>query len=192
MYLRTRCRWNVALERAGIRPYETDLADMIVQMGEDEPSHIIVPALHKNRLEIRDLFRETMDLPALTEEPTDLTGAARSYLRERFLRVKIGVSGANFAIAETGAVCVVESGGQWADVPDHAGGADQPDRDREGDPHITRTWKSSCSCCRGRRRASRMNPYNSLWTGVTRRAMGQKHFHAWILAGQRTDEAAGR
>ena len=102
---------NVALERAGIRPYETDLADMIVQMGEDEPSHIVVPALHKNRFEIRDLFRETMDLPELGDEPTDLTDAARSYLRERFLRVKIGVSGANFAIAETGAVCVVESEG---------------------------------------------------------------------------------
>ncbi|MEO6923049.1 MAG: LUD domain-containing protein, partial [Bryocella sp.] len=102
---------NHALEAADIHPIETDLADMIVQLGNDEPSHIVVPALHRNRFEIRDIFREKMGLPELTEHPEDLAAAARSYLRERFLRTKIAISGSNFAIAATGAVCVVESEG---------------------------------------------------------------------------------
>ena len=100
---------NAALEHEGFTAHETDLADMIVQMGGDEPSHIVVPALHRNRTEVRNIFRERMGLSDLSDEPEDLAGAARQYLRERFLRVKIGISGANFLIAETGSVCVVES-----------------------------------------------------------------------------------
>jgi L-lactate dehydrogenase complex protein LldF len=76
---------NVALEAADITPIETDLADMIVQLGHDEPSHIVVPALHKNRVEIRDIFRREMNLPELTEQPEELAAAARRYLRERML-----------------------------------------------------------------------------------------------------------
>ena len=93
------------------RPYETDLADLIIQLGNDKPSHIVVPALHKNKSEIRDLFIEKMGLKDLGHAPEDLAAAARAYLRERFLRVPVGFSGANFAIAETGSVCVVESEG---------------------------------------------------------------------------------
>src|ERR1700722_16594175 len=93
---------NVALEAAGITPIETDLADMIVQMGHDEPSHIVVPALHKNRFEIAEIFRRTMNLPHLTDTPEDLAAAARAYLRDRFLRVKIGISGAHFAVESEG------------------------------------------------------------------------------------------
>jgi L-lactate dehydrogenase complex protein LldF len=106
-----RRRLNVALEAAGITPFETDLADLIIQLGHDKPSHIVVPALHKNRSEIRQLFLEKMGLGELGHRPQDLTNAARAYLREKFLRVKVGFSGANFAIAETGSVCVVESEG---------------------------------------------------------------------------------
>ena len=104
-------RLNVALEAAGITPYETDLADLIIQLGKDKPSHIVVPALHKNRSEIRELFMDTMKIEDLGHLPRDLADAARGYLREKFLRVKVGFSGANFAIAETGSVCVVESEG---------------------------------------------------------------------------------
>ena len=93
---------NRALETAGITPVETDLADLIVQLGRDEPSHIVVPALHRNRMEIRRIFIERMGLADLGDQPEDLTNAARKYLREKFLRVKIGISGANFAVAETG------------------------------------------------------------------------------------------
>jgi L-lactate dehydrogenase complex protein LldF len=102
---------NSALEAAGIRPFETDLAELIIQLGEDRPSHIVVPALHKNRQQIREIFRREMNLPELGEKPEDLADAARVFLREKFLRVKTGVSGANFLIAETGGVCVVESEG---------------------------------------------------------------------------------
>ena len=68
-------------------------------MARDKPSHIVVPALHRNRMEIRKLFMEKMGLAELGEEPADIAAAARTYLREKFLRVKIGISGANFAIA---------------------------------------------------------------------------------------------
>jgi L-lactate dehydrogenase complex protein LldF len=93
-------RLNVALEAAGITPFETDLADLIVQLGEDKPSHIVVPALHRNRMEIREIFMKKMGLDTLGYQPEDLAGAARQYLRERFLRVKVGISGANYLVAE--------------------------------------------------------------------------------------------
>ena len=104
-------RLNVALEAAGIAPYETDLADLIIQLGDDRPSHIVVPALHRNRAEIREIFLRRMNLEALGGEPEDLTAAARQFLREKFLRVPVGFSGANFLVADTGGVCVVESEG---------------------------------------------------------------------------------
>src|SRR5271154_4266774 len=93
---------NTAFEANGIHPHETDLADMIIQLGHDRPSHIIVPALHKNRQQVREIFRREMHLEELGDQPEDLTAAARTYLRERFLRVSAAVSGANFLIAETG------------------------------------------------------------------------------------------
>ena len=104
-------RLNVALEAAGIAPYETDLADLIIQLGDDRPSHIVVPALHRNRAEIREIFLRRMNLEALGGEPEDLTAAARQFLREKFLSVPVGFSGANFLVAGTGGVCVVESEG---------------------------------------------------------------------------------
>ena len=106
---------NVALEKNGITAYETDLAELIVQLGDDLPSHILVPAIHKNRSQIRQIFLDEMGksgLPApsnLTDEPADLAAAARAHLRDRFLSAKVGISGANFIIADSGALVVVES-----------------------------------------------------------------------------------
>ena len=108
---------NEALRQAGIEVWETDLAEMIVQLGNDLPSHILVPAIHRNRSEIRDIFREEMGKvgrPApdgLTDEPGELAEAARLHLREKFLRARVAISGANFGIAETGTIAVVESEG---------------------------------------------------------------------------------
>src|SRR3954452_23490172 len=104
---------NEALESAGIRAIETDLAELIVQLGHDKPSHILVPAIHRNRAEVREIFlREMGDAPAdLTDEPRMLAMAARGHLRRKFLTAKVGISGANFGIADTGTVCVVESEG---------------------------------------------------------------------------------
>jgi L-lactate dehydrogenase complex protein LldF len=175
---------NVALEHAGITPHETDLADMIVQMGHDEPSHIVVPALHKNRFEVRDIFRETMNLPDLTAEPEALTGAARTYLRDRFLKVKIGVSGANFAIAETGGVCVVESEGNgrmcitMPDVLITLVGIEKIIPRFEDLEVFLQLLPRSAT-------GERMNPYNSLWCGV-HEGDGPKAFHVILLDNGRT------
>ena len=92
---------NEALQAAGISAVETDLAELIVQLGDDRPSHILVPAIHRNRSEIREIFLRTMPGvdPALTDEPKVLAAAARRYLRETFVSTRVAVSGANFAIA---------------------------------------------------------------------------------------------
>ncbi|MGB4271784.1 MAG: LUD domain-containing protein, partial [Propionicimonas sp.] len=108
---------NEALEEAGVAAWETDLAELIVQLGHDRPSHILVPAIHRNRAEVREIFLREMHLygtaapEGLTDEPAVLAGAARTHLREKFLRAKVAVSGANFAIADTGTLVVVESEG---------------------------------------------------------------------------------
>src|SRR3712207_6413823 len=102
---------NEYLEGVGIRAHETDLAELIIQLAGETSSHILVPAIHKNRAEIRELFKEKLGIEDLPDDPPALTNAARLYLREKFLSAKVGVSGANFAVAETGTVCVVESEG---------------------------------------------------------------------------------
>ena len=104
-------RLNDALKSAGVSAIETDLAELIIQLAGEPPSHILVPAIHKNRAEIRELLVRTLGETELSDEPAELAGAARRFLREKFLLVKVGISGANFAIAETGSVCVVESEG---------------------------------------------------------------------------------
>jgi len=175
---------NVALEAAGITPVETDLADMIVQLGHDEPSHIVVPALHKNRVEIRDIFRREMNLPELTEQQEELTAAARRYLRERFLRTKIGISGANFLVAETGAVCVVESEGNGrmcVTLPEMlitlVGIEKVIPKSQDLEVFLQLLPRSATG--------ERMNPYNSLWTGVTV-GDGPREFHVILLDNGRT------
>ena len=108
---------NEALEDAGIAAWETDLAELIVQLGHDRPSHILVPAIHRNRSEVREIFKEEMGLwgaPApdgISDNPPELAGAARVHLREKFLRSKVAVSGGNFIVAETGSLVIVESEG---------------------------------------------------------------------------------
>jgi L-lactate dehydrogenase complex protein LldF len=175
---------NKALEAEGIVAIETDLADMIVQMGEDEPSHIVVPALHRNRFEVRDLFREKMGRPELTEEPEELTGAARQYLRHRFLRAKIGISGANFAIAESGTVCVVESEGNGRmcltlpEVLITLVGIEKVIPTFQDLEVFLQLLPRSAT-------GERMNPYNSLWTGVTP-GDGPQAFHVILLDNGRT------
>ena len=104
--------------REGIAAWETDLAELIVQLGDDLPSHILVPAIHRNRAEIREIFRDRMAAagrpgarrPDRRARPSS-PAAARLHLREKFLRAKVAVSGANFAVAETGTLVVVESEG---------------------------------------------------------------------------------
>jgi L-lactate dehydrogenase complex protein LldF len=179
---------NPALEAAGITPYETDLADLIVQLGEDKPSHIVVPALHRNRMEIRQIFLDKMGLSELGDKPQDLTNAARHYLREKFLRVKVGISGANFAVAETGAICVVESEGNGRmclSLPDVlislVGIEKVIPRFSDLEVFLQLLPRSATG--------ERMNPYNSIWTGISA-GDGPREFHVVLLDNGRTNVLA--
>jgi L-lactate dehydrogenase complex protein LldF len=177
-------RLNVALAEAGIAPHETDLADLIIQLGMDRPSHIVVPALHRNRTEIRDTFRRTMALEQLTDEPPDLAAAARQFLREKFLRVQVGFSGANFAVAETGAVCVVESEGNGrmcVTLPRLLVTMVGIEKVVPGVADLEVFLQLLPRSATG----ERMNPYNSIWTGVAP-GDGPEEFHVVLLDNGRT------
>ena len=180
---------NKALEAAGIHAYETDLAELIIQLGHDQPSHIVVPALHKNRAQIREIFRREMNLPDLGGTPQDLADAARRFLREKFLRVKTAVSGANFLVAETGGVCIVESEGNGRmclTLPDtliSVAGIDKVVPRFQDLEVLLQTLPRSAT-------GERMNPYNSLWTGVdktSRGGDGPRAFHVVLMDNARTE-----
>src|SRR5688572_8716801 len=177
-------RLNRALEAAGISPYETDLADLIIQLGNDRPSHIVVPALHRNRAEIREIFLRGMQLTELGGEPEDLTAAARRFLREKFLRVRIGFSGANFLLADTGGVCVVESEGNarmcltLPRVLITLAGIEKVVPTFEDLEVFLQLLPRSAT-------GERMNPYNTIWTGVTP-GDGPGEFHIILLDNGRT------
>ena len=175
---------NEALAAAGIQALETDLAELIIQLGDDSQSHILVPAIHKNRAEIRDLFRTALDLPDLPDDPPALTEAARLHLRSHFLRARMGVSGANFAIAETGTVCVVESEGNGrmcTTLPEVLVTI-------MGVEKVVPAWRDMEVFLQLLPRSStgeRMNPYTSFWTGV-REGDGPREFHIVLLDNGRT------
>lgn len=176
---------NEYLEAHGIAAFETDLAELIVQLGHDKPSHILVPAIHRNRAEIREIFdREMPDAGELTDDPRVLAMAARAHLRRKFLTAKVAVSGANFGIAETGTLAVVES---------------------EGNGRMCLTLPQTLITVMGIEKvvpsftdlevfmqllprsstAERMNPYTSMWTGV-HPGDGPQEFHLVLLDNGRT------
>lgn len=176
---------NEYLEAHGIAAFETDLAELIVQLGHDKPSHILVPAIHRNRAEIREIFdREMPDAGELTDDPRVLAMAARAHLRRKFLTAKVAVSGANFGIAETGTLAVVES---------------------EGNGRMCLTLPQTLITVMGIEKvvpsftdlevfmqllprsstAERMNPYTSMWTGV-HAGDGPQEFHLVLLDNGRT------
>src|SRR5712691_3642283 len=99
-----------ALERAGITPVETDLGEYIIQLAHERPSHIIAPAIHKTKGQVAELFSKELhgDFAA---DPEVLTAVARKALREKFLQADMGITGANFAVAETGTVALVTNEG---------------------------------------------------------------------------------
>jgi L-lactate dehydrogenase complex protein LldF len=101
---------NQALAKAGIEALETDLGEYIVQLAGEGPSHIIAPAIHKNRDDIGRLFADRLNIP-YTNDPPSLTRAARKALREKFLAADIGFSGCNLACAETGHITTVSNEG---------------------------------------------------------------------------------
>lgn len=101
---------NQALQKAGLEVFETDLAEYIIQLAGEGPSHLIAPAVHKNREEIADLFHRKLGVDR-TSDPEELTRIARQALRQRFLNADMGVTGANMAVARTGSIVLVENEG---------------------------------------------------------------------------------
>ncbi|WP_432148596.1 LUD domain-containing protein [Streptomyces sp. bgisy029] len=177
---------NEHLESVGITPYETDLAELIVQLAHDKPSHILVPAIHRNRDEIRQIFLDRIPGvdPELDNVPAHLAAAARAYLRERFMTAKVAVSGANFGVAETGTLSVVESEGNGRmclTLPDTLitvmGIEKVLPRYQDLEVFLQLLPRSSTG--------ERMNPYTSLWTGVTP-GDGPQTFHLVLLDSGRT------
>ncbi|RJQ65360.1 MAG: iron-sulfur cluster-binding protein [Desulfobacteraceae bacterium] len=102
---------NHFLEDHGIEAIETDLGEFIIQLGHETPSHIIVPAIHKNKDEVARLFHEKIPDTPYTENVEELTAIARNTLRKRFAEAKVGLSGVNMAVAETGTLVLVENEG---------------------------------------------------------------------------------
>jgi L-lactate dehydrogenase complex protein LldF len=102
---------NQALERAGIHPVETDLGEYIVQRLGDRPSHILAPAVHLSAPQVAELFARESGQRFDPDDTQALVRYARGVLRERFLAAEVGVTGVNFAVAETGTLIVVESEG---------------------------------------------------------------------------------
>ena len=181
---------NEALATAGVRVVETDLAELIIQLGDDVQSHILVPAIHKNRAEIRDILARAFDRPDLSDSPAELAEAARLHLRRKFLDARMGISGANFAVAETGTVCVVESEGNGrmcTTLPEVLVTV-------MGIEKLVPKWQDMEVFLQLLPRSStgeRMNPYTSFWTGVTR-GDGPREFHLVLLDNGRTDVLADR
>ena len=181
---------NEHLAAQGIAAWETDLAELIVQLGDDLPSHILVPAIHRNRAEIRQIFLDHMAgagraAPAdLTDEPARLAEAARLHLREKFLRAKVGVSGANFAVADSGTLVVVESEGNGRmclTLPEVLVSV-------VGIEKVVPTWSDLDVFLQLLPRSStgeRMNPYTSTWSGVTP-GDGPQEVHVVLLDNGRT------
>ncbi|WP_127132061.1 lactate utilization protein B [Georgenia sp. SYP-B2076] len=181
---------NEHLAAAGITATETDLAELIVQLAGDMPSHILVPAIHRNRGEIREIFARGMaDAPAgLGDDPHELAMAARAHLRAKFLTARVAVSGANMAVAETGTISVFES---------------------EGNGRMCLTLPSTLITVMGIEKVvpafrdlevfaqllprsstgERMNPYTTMWTGVTP-GDGPQEFHLVLLDNGRTKALA--
>ncbi|MCT1656499.1 lactate utilization protein B [Brevibacterium luteolum] len=177
---------NEYLEAHGITAVETDLAEEIVQLGGDKPSHIVVPAIHRNRDEVRDIFLREIDgvRPDLTSEPTDLAEASRERLRAKFFDNRVAVSGANFGIAETGTLTIVESEGNGRmclTLPDtlitFMGIEKVLPRFADLEVFLQLLPRSSTG--------ERMNPYTSLWTGVAP-GDGPQNLHVILIDNGRT------
>ncbi|MFL5653040.1 MAG: LutB/LldF family L-lactate oxidation iron-sulfur protein [Ktedonobacteraceae bacterium] len=194
---------NAALAARGIEAFETDLAELIIQLAHEPSSHILVPAIHKNRAEIRELFLHSMpaseiaagehqllstQVNELSDEPRALTAVARAHLRRKFLSAQVAISGANFAVAETGTLCVVESEGNGRmclTLPPVLISV-------VGIEKVIPTWQDLEVFLQLLPRSStgeRMNPYTTLWTGVSQ-GDGPQEFHLVLLDNGRTQVLA--
>ena len=181
---------NEHLKAEGITAHETDLAEMIVQLADDMPSHIVVPAIHRNRSEVRGIFLDRMGdaPPDLSDDPVELAGAARAHLRKKFLHAPLAVSGTNMGVAETGTVSIFESEGNGRiclTLPDTLitlmGIEKLVPRFQDIEIFSQLLPRSATG--------ERMNPYTSMWTGVTP-GDGPQEFHLILMDNGRTKTLA--
>lgn len=181
---------NEHLKSVGITAHETDLAEMIVQLADDMPSHIVVPAIHRNRSEVRGIFLDRMgDAPEdLSDDPKELAGAARAHLRKKFLHATVAVSGTNMGVAETGTVSIFESEGNGRmclTLPDTLitlMGIEKLVPSFQDVEIFSQVLPRSAT-------GERMNPYTSMWTGVTP-GDGPQEFHLILMDNGRTKTLA--
>jgi L-lactate dehydrogenase complex protein LldF len=180
---------NKALAAGGVEVVETDFAELILQLDGDWSSHILVPAIHRNRKEIQDIFRRRLPgAEDVSDEPAALAEASRRYLRRRFLEAALGISGANFLVAETGSVVVVESEGNGrmcTTLPRVLVTV-------AGIEKVLPAWDDLEVLLQLLPRSStgeRMNPYTSVWTGVTP-GDGPEEFHLVLVDNGRTRSLA--
>lgn len=178
---------NSYLEERGIQAWETDLAEMIVQLSQDMPSHIVVPAIHRNRSEVKAIFEARMEERPVfaSDEPRELAMAARAHLRKKFLSAKVAVSGANLGVAETGTLAVYESEGNGRmclTLPDTlitVMGIEKIVPSYRDIEVFSQLLPRSAT-------GERMNPYTSFWTGVED-GDGPQEFHLILLDNGRTN-----
>lgn len=177
---------NEYFDSRGIHPLETDLAELIVQLGQDRPSHVVVPAIHRNRTEVKEIFEDSFEdenQPS-SDDPRVLTMAARAHLRKKFLEAKVAISGANMMIAETGALAIFESEGNGRmcltlpEVLISIVGIEKVIPTMKDAEVFTQLLPRSAT-------GEPMNPYTSWWTGVTP-GDGPQEFHLILLDNGRT------
>ncbi|TDD81318.1 lactate utilization protein B [Actinomadura rubrisoli] len=179
-----------ALARAGVTARETALSDLVVQLAGDGPSHLLSPAAHRDRAEIRELFLREMPgaPPDLPGDPAALAAAARAHLRRRFLGARVAITGANFMVAETGTLVLLESEGNGRmclTLPETLISV-------VGIEKVVPTWTDLEVFLQLLPRSSsgdRMTPYVSAWTGVTP-GDGPRAFHLVLLDNGRTKALA--
>ena len=178
---------NSYLEKRGVQAWETDLAEMIVQLSKDMPSHIVVPAIHRNRSEVKAIFEARMaEKPRFnSDEPRELAMAARAHLRRKFLSAKVAISGANLGVAETGTLAVYESEGNGRmclTLPETL-------ITLMGIEKIVPSYRDIEVFSQLLPRSAtgeRMNPYTSFWTGIEE-GDGPQEFHLILMDNGRTN-----
>lgn len=177
---------NHALQAHGIRALETDLGEYIIQLAGTFPSHIMVPALHLTKEGIADLFHEKLGVP-VSSDPAQLTALARRRLREEFLSAEMGVTGANFLVAETGTLVLVtnEGNGRMCSTlpPIHVAIA--------GFDKVIPDWESLAVLLKVLARSAtgqRISTYTSFITGPRRNDAenGPREFHLVLIDNGRT------